>query len=308
MPIIKDGDFYWVIGARGFIGSNLVKYLLELNKKVIGFIREGQNPSSKDKNYIEVEFTKDNIGKLAKSFGAPIKIFHFIGSPTVSFAFNNPLVDFENTAITTAILLDALRLESINSHIIFASSAAVYGNVSIDKINTSTALNSSTTYGINKVIAERLCQNFSRNYGATITILRFFSVYGPGLKKQIFYDIASKLERDKNVLELGGTGKEVRDFIHINDIVKLCYNLNDPSNGSFNIFNIGNGKGISIQDLANKFIRFWGKDIRVSFSGKSRIGDPFCLVANPDSFPPHFKPSIKIDQGIKSYVEWFKKK
>src|SRR5262249_16667373 len=134
--------------------------------------------------------------------------------------------------------------------------------------------------------------------------------YGRGLRKQLLWDMGMRLKRGERTLELGGTGLELRDWVHVRDAARLLATLAElPQGDNFQVMNGGSATGTTVADVARTFAESWGGDgnIIVRFSGEGRPGDPFSLVADRTSekvLPFRFE--ISLAQGISDYVDWLK--
>jgi UDP-glucose 4-epimerase len=138
--------------------------------------------------------------------------------------------------------------------------------------------------------------------------VRLFSVYGPNLRKQLLWDICSRLEAKEQLLALGGTGNEIRDWTDVRDVARLLSSLAEPSlPQTFRVINGGAGRGTSVADIAAHLIRQWGGNTVVRHSGVNRPGDPLSLLAD-DAMLRHigFDWRIPLDHGLADYVAWFK--
>jgi len=296
----------WITGANGFIGRHLAKAFI--NKKVIKFFKTNSSSLMENKSNFSFSLDEQGIKSAIDMHGYPDQVFHLAGAPTVGRSFQNPHEDFVSNVITTEILLDALS-ES-KTHIIFASSAAVYGDNYDKGIKVDDKLLPKSPYGFNKIISEEIIKSYVNFFGLSATILRLFSIYGPGLYKQLLFDCCVKLKTHtkSNPLVFGGTGKELRDWLEVSDVVSAMQNLNKLDQGVVNTFNLGNGFAINIKDIILKTISAWEESsgLQPIFNKIKRSGDPFCLMADKTSLPPGFSPTVNIDDGIKHYVAWFK--
>jgi UDP-glucose 4-epimerase len=138
--------------------------------------------------------------------------------------------------------------------------------------------------------------------------VRLFSVYGPNLRKQLLWDICSRLEAREPLLTLGGTGNEIRDWTDVRDVARLLASVAEPSpQETFRVINGGSGRGTSVADIAAGLIREWGSNTAVRHSGVSRPGDPVSLLADDAMLRQiGFDWRIPLDQGLADYVTWFK--
>ena len=295
----------WITGANGFIGSHLVRACTE-NKKVIKFFRPEFFSSNTNKDVLSYPLEKTGINDAIANHGYPSRVYHLAGAPTVGQSFSCPHQDFNSNVITTEVLLNALS--GSKAHIIFSSSAAVYGDGHSNGIRINDKLSPKSPYGHHKIISEKLIKLYTEHFDLSATILRLFSVYGNGLRKQLLYDCCSKLNiySINTPLVLGGTGDELRDWLEVSDVVAAMKNLENLQSGDFQIYNLATGRPTRIEYIANKIISLWGKSHQLEFNKIKRPGDPFSLTANPSSLPPAFVPKITIDQGIEKYINWFK--
>ncbi len=307
----------WVTGAFGFIGRRIGKELSQRGFQVLG-LGHGHWPASESKrwgieSWLDGDLTASNLNFLRSKGGKPTAIFHLAGGSSVGAAFQNPLEDFNRTTYATAELLEWVRQESPNTRLVVASTAAVYGDGSAGQIKESQATVPFSIYGYNKLAMENLCRSYGFNYGLETAIARIFSVYGAGLKKQLMWDICSKLSEDATVLRLGGTGEEIRDWIHVDDTVVALTKLITITSDKTPVINVGTGIGTSVRSIAEKFIERWNAGIsntqcHLVFDGNQRAGDPFSLIA--DICPLNalgIQPSRQIDAEISAFVDWYKK-
>jgi UDP-glucose 4-epimerase len=296
----------WITGANGFIGSHLVRSYTSI--PVIKFFRTDSSSLIHDTSNFSFPLDEYGIKSAIDIYGYPNQVFHLAGAPTVGQSFQNPHEDFISNVVTTEILLDALS-ES-KTHIIFASSAAVYGD-SYDKgIKTNDILLPKSPYGANKIVSEELIKSYVNFFGLSATIVRLFSIYGPGLRKQLLFDCCTKLQNSSKVspLVLGGTGEELRDWLEITDVIFALQNIERLDQGKIKIYNLGSGSPIKIEEIAYKILSAWSEtnNLKPIFNKAKRPGDPFSLTADKSSLPTGFSPSVNIEDGINRYVAWFK--
>ena len=128
-----------------------------------------------------------------------------------------------------------------------------------------------------------MCQQYYKLYDIPISILRIFSVYGPGLKKQILWDIYNQIKSSDRVY-LDGTGQETRDFIFIDDLTKVVASFLKKSSYDCNIVNVGTSQSITVKKLAQTLIAVSGKIIPLEFSARKRQGDPVAWALKCEGF------------------------
>lgn len=289
-----------ITGIHGFIG-NAIKKDFETKYDVYGIDVVG----SAGKNQYVLDMRLAELKNLLQQI-APDVIIHAAGGANVANSIKNPKFDFENGVEVFYNLLESIRLAQIQCKVIFLSSAAVYGNAKSLPVSENMELKPISPYGLHKKICEEIGQYYTNIYGIDICILRIFSVYGPGLKKQIMWDMFQK-SISNGKIELFGTGEESRDFIYIDDLVKsIELIMNGESN--YMVYNIGNGKNVRIREVAEIFSLIMFGENRVSFNNQIREGDPRFWQADISRITRmNYFPQIRLSDGIESYIRWAKK-
>lgn len=289
-----------ITGIHGFIGS-AIKKDFETKYDVYGIDVVG----SADKNQYVFDMRLAELKNLLQQI-APDVIIHAAGGANVVNSIKNPKFDFENSVEVFYNLLESIRLAQIQCKVIFLSSAAVYGNAKSLPVSENMDLKPISPYGLHKKICEEIGHYYNNIYGMDICILRIFSVYGPGLKKQIMWDMFQKSILNGKI-ELFGTGEETRDFIFIDDLVKsIELIMNGKSN--YMVYNIGNGKSARISEVAETFSLIMFGENRVSFNNQMREGDPRFWQADISRITEmNYFPQIRLSDGIESYIRWARK-
>ena len=202
-------------------------------------------------------------------------------------------------------LLNAIRNHCSQCKCVYLSSAAVYGNPKVLPIKEEHDVSPISPYGYHKLHAEAICREFADLYQLPIVVARIFSAYGNGLKKQLLWDISSKVKQGKEV-ELFGTGEETRDFIHIYDLAKaIKIIVKNPISG-FQIFNIANGKQIKVKELASLLVSQYSPNLKIKFNGQSRPGDPKFWEADISEIKTlGYQQQVNIFEGVNAYAKWF---
>ena len=302
----------WITGANGFIGRHLVRVLADRGHTVHGIghgaIDEPERHRFGMGEWLNGEIDAANLNALAGRCGLPPTVIHLAGGSSVGLSIAQPLEDFSRTVSTTARLLEWLRVSAPECRLIVASSAAVYGAHHDGPIAEGADPIPMSPYGQHKLMMEQLCRSYAVTFGLRSMVARLFSVYGPHLRKQLLWDLCSRLQRGEQTLVLGGIGTEVRDWINVRDAARLFAAIAEmPQQDSYQVFNGGSGLATTVADIAGMLAKEWGGDIAVRFSGVVRPGDPFGLLADDAKLRRlHFEWQIPVAQGVAEYVRWFK--
>jgi len=203
-------------------------------------------------------------------------------------------------------ILDAIKRYAPNCKFINLSSAAVYGNPKQLPISELDVCNPVSPYGIHKQMAEQICTEYATFFGLQICSARIFSAYGPGLKKQLLWDIYQKSKHSKSIT-LYGTGNESRDFIYVVDIISALELLITKARFVGDVFNIANGIEVSVRELAETILNHLDFKGDLIFNGEFRKGDPIHWRADISKLQATgYKYEIDIEQGVDKYIKWLK--
>jgi UDP-glucose 4-epimerase len=304
----------WITGAHGFIGRYLARWLADQNHTVAG-IGHGAWPQAEAgrwgvSTWMNGEISASNLGQIRQGAGTPDLVFHLAGGSSVGTAFASPQEDFTRTVVSTAELLEWLRQQAPVARMVAVSSAAVYGAGHEGPIPEDARLNPYSPYGTHKLMMEVLCRSYAANFGTQVVLPRLFSVYGPELKKQLLWDLCSKFTTGGEV-ELGGTGNELRDWTDVQDVVRALDQTSMLASEQAPVLNLATGVATPVREIVFTAALHWGEDAvtRLCFSGRSRPGDPFSLVANIDRMNAHgIKCPTSVTHGVAEYVNWFRNK
>jgi UDP-glucose 4-epimerase len=305
----------WITGARGFIGKHLAGWLANQGYTVAG-VGHGAWPEAEAArwgltSWMNGDISSSNLTQMQHAHGLPDTIFHLAGGSSVGAAMANPHEDFTRTVVTTAELLEWLRLYSPATRLVSVSSAAVYGALHSGPISEIARLMPFSPYGAHKLVMEELCRSYAVNFGLQIILPRLFSVYGPEIKKQLLWDLCSKFSIG-GVVELGGTGDELRDWTSIFDVVRALEQVASIASDKAPVMNIATGIATPIREIAKIVALHWkGNNAveRIFFNGLSRTGDPISLVGSVEQMHAHnIECNTLVNNGIAEYVNWYKSK
>ena len=290
-----------VIGSKGFIGSHCVDYFSR-EHEVWGcdVVLDYNTP-----RYISIDSVDSDFLEIFQSRQFDVCI-NCSGAANVPFSLEKPFNDFKLNALNVFKLLEAIRMYAPECKFITMSSAAVYGNPEALPIVENQKRMPVSPYGFHKVMAEMICEEYSRFWSVKTCCLRIFSAYGPRLKKQLFWDLYHKI-KDQDEPTLWGTGRESRDFIYISDIVRIIDLAISHSKFNGEVVNVANGEQITIAEVADTVRIVMGATKPIKFNGAERKGDPINWEADISIIKGWgYAPQVELETGIKAYVKWVK--
>jgi UDP-glucose 4-epimerase len=302
----------WVTGARGALGRHVARHLRTEGWRVVGIGHGEWKPEDAGAWGVAIwrraEVEVAELRDLAAVSGSPDLIFHAAGSASVGFSLEQPLADFQRTVATTAAVLEAMRAVAPAALMVYPSSAAVYGVVTRSPIDEASPIAPVSPYGVHKAMAEQLCLTRSRHSGFRCAIIRYFSVYGPGLRKQILWDLVRKINATPSQVELHGTGDETRDFLHVEDAARIVSLVAGAVRDEPLVVNGGSGHAVSVRELAKLVAAELGEKTEIHFSGERRAGDPSHYRADTRRLTQlGFAPNWLLQAGVRDYLAWLRK-
>ncbi len=293
-----------VTGCFGFLGGMVVEELVKSGWRVagIGHGRRGL-PLARA---VEGEVTLDSVRALIASFGKPQLVVHCAGTGSVGKAQADPFGEFHRSVGVTAEVIEAVRQEAPDAVLVYPSSAAVYGESARPALSEDDPIHPVSVYGSHKVACEELLRSAARDQGLKTRVVRFFSLYGEGLRKQLLWDTCTKLADGRLELAMFGTGEEKRDFMHGRDAARLIERLADPALGDFLLVNGGTGKASSVRSIAERLATGAGRFVNLCFGGEEHRGNPKSLVADAGHLTGTlgFRPQVELGAGLGAYARW----
>jgi UDP-glucose 4-epimerase len=279
-----------VTGSQGFIGRHVC-----LRLEADGwFVERAGRP--------DIEIPSAEFDSLLDR-SRPHVIVHCAGPASVPASLSDPLGDFEGSIPVLANVLDRIARLAQPPHLVLVSSAAVYGDPIEMPVAEDAPIAPVSPYGFNRQLAEILVDEFRQIFSVPVTILRVFSAYGEGLRRQLLWDVCRMVVRE-NAVVLAGSGVETRDFLHVTDVARAVGLVAKHPHVN-ETYNVASGVETPVADVASWIVDEIGSDVSISFSGKPRPGDPIRWSANVSKlFALGFRPSIEVEAGARAYARW----
>jgi UDP-glucose 4-epimerase len=292
-----------IIGSKGFIGSHTVDYFsASYVVYTCDVVTDYVTP-----NYFQITASQASFEEVF-SYTKPDVCINCSGAASVPNSLLHPERDYELNVHNTFKILEAIRKYCPSCRFIYLSSAAVYGNPQVLPVAESAALQPVSPYGEHKKMAEELCASFHRHFGLQTLSLRLFSVYGPRLQKQLFWEVYKKCLASE-AIDVLGTGAESRDYIYVKEVVRVIDLMIRHARFDGTACNVANGQEVRIDTAIRQFTEALGWHGEVRYSGTQRAGDPLRWYADIHTIRSlGYHPSYTLSEGLKEYVSWLNEK
>ena len=300
-----------IAGGAGFVGSHLAERLLAdgVEVTILDNLTSGFESNVPKGAVFHAGDVRDK-GALEKAAKGSEVIFHLAEyipnypGHVIRFSSSNPREDLDVCVGGTINALEEARKNG--AAFVLASTAAVYGSKS-RPVDEESPMEPISPYGASKLCAEAYVNLYRRSYGLPVTIFRFFNIYGPRQRKYLMYDCLLKMKLDPKRVELLGTGKEVRDYIYVDDAIDqilalMAHSEDEPSP----VFNIGSGVGRTSLEVAGSLARLRGIDPEFIILGSQWTGNSNSLVADVSRSRRHYKSQLTdFEKSLGLLASWF---
>jgi UDP-glucose 4-epimerase len=307
---------FLVTGGAGFIGSHLVDRLIEKYEVVVlddlsaGAMENIQQHKDKDRfTFIKGSITsEDDVNKALSGIST---VFHFAAQPDVRLSVTDPMFDFRINMIGGMTLLEGLRRQNV-SRIVFASSGGtVYGDSDVFPTPEETRLAPISNYGAAKGAFEMYLSSYAELYGMSAVSMRLANIIGPRLDHGIIFDLYRKLKKDSTRLEVLGTGRQEKAYMHVSDAVEAALILSEQMKNGHLAVNVSSGERLTVSRIAELVCEGLDvRDVRIEYTGSERGWAGDVVITDLDitvlkSFG--WTPKIGLADGVKHYLEWLAK-
>jgi len=264
----------WVVtGAAGFIGSHLAEALLDRGDEVLGVdcFTDYYDPALKEENARALEVRRIDLTEEPLELDGVDGVFHLAGQPGVrSFGEAFPLYLRRNVLATQRVFESA---SEAGVRVVFASSSSVYGDAERYPTPEDTALQPISPYGITKLACERLAAAYAKSFGLDAVLLRYFTVYGPRQRPDMFFRRVCDLLAGGGTFEIYGSGEQSRSFTEVGDAVAATIAAMDGAEPGAT-YNVGGGDEASMLEAIAILERVSGRtlDLRRVEAARGDVG------------------------------------
>jgi len=305
-----------VTGAAGFIGSHLVEMLLSRGDRVIGI--------DEFNDYYAIELKHQNLSAALKHSNFKLItgemqtlnwsellddvdfIYHQAAQAGVRSSWGQGFRSYtERNINTTQILLEATKNAKSLKRLVFASTSSIYGNAETLPTQESLCPQPVSPYGITKLAAERLCWLYYQNFQVPITVLRYFTVYGPRQRPDMAFHKFFKAALTDEVVEIYGDGKQTRDFTFISDAVGANLAASTVNASVGETFNIGGGSRVALLDVLKTMEDIIGRPIKRNYRDFG-LGDARHTAADVTKARSilGYNPQVSLKEGLTQEWQW----
>jgi len=301
-----------ITGGAGFIGSHLVDALIQERHRVIVIdnlstgLKQNLNPKAK---FYKIDICSRQIKNIFKK-EKPEVVFHLAAQIDVRKSIENPVLDTKINVLGGLNILDYARQCGVKKFIFSSSGGAIYGETKIIPTPETVNPNPLSPYGLNKLFFEKYLQLYSRLYDLNCSILRYANVYGPRQNTKaeagVIAIFINKLLHNKQPI-INGNGKQTRDYIYVDDVVRA--NLMAMKSKNNKVYNIGTSIETSVNQIFKIISQSLCKKIKPKY-GSTIKGEVKRSALNWNKIKKDFgwQPRVKLEEGIRKTIDWFKKR
>ncbi|MDO8604236.1 MAG: GDP-mannose 4,6-dehydratase [bacterium] len=317
----KKSQTVFVTGGAGFIGSNLIETLLKRKNvdRVVcvdnldpfydpAFKRENIKPFLKNEKFKFYKTDIRNFSALEKIFikEVPTHVVHIAAKANARLSVKDP-EEYETVNIHGTLNLLELSKDQKVKKFIFTSSSSVYGNSAKSPFSELSSTDFPLApYGSSKKAGEVLAHTYAHNFKLPVVCLRLFNAYGERQRPDlVIYKWVENILKGKPI-EMSGTGKRARDFTYVGDIVHAI-ELALSSKGSYEIFNIGNSKPVTLKKLLSLVEKALDKKA-IAKSRPSHHASVESTFANTNKAKKvlGWEQQVSLEEGIMKFVKWLR--
>lgn len=298
-----------VTGGAGFIGSNVVRLLLERGHAVTVLDNVSTGYASNLDPYPDAELVRGDIRDaeaVQKTMSGKDAVFHLAASVGNKKSIDEPIYDASHNVLGTINVLEAMRAHDVGT-VVYSSSAGIFGEPQYEPVDEKHPVEPDSPYGATKLCGEKLVLSYMKLYGIKAAALRYFNVYGENQRFDAYGNVipifASRIARGEPIT-IFGDGEQTRDFIDVRDVAaaNVAAAENPEASGAFNV---GTGSRITINRLVEHLREVTGEPVEAAH-GPERPGDVRHCTAETTRLREVLgvSPGTDVPGNLKRYYEW----
>ncbi len=303
---------YLVTGGAGFIGSHLCRRLVAEGHavRVLDNLSTGKRANLEG---VEVDWAVGDLrdeALLAKALRGVEYVHHHAAIASVAVSVAQPLLEQEVNVVGTLRLLEAARQAGVR-RLVFAASAAAYGNNPESPKREDMRPEPASPYGLSKVAGEYYCRIYSEIFGLETVCLRYFNVFGPRQDPASPYSGVISLFVKRLLLGqppiIQGDGEQSRDFVYVEDVVQANLRASQVDQARGEVYNVGCGQSTTIRELAGRLNHLLGTGLEPEFA-PARPGDVRRSLADISRARAGlgYAPAVGLAEGLEHTLEWMR--
>jgi UDP-glucuronate 4-epimerase len=292
-----------VTGAAGFVGSHLTEALLAAGHDAVGLdcLTDYYDPALKEENAHGFELARLDLAADPLDLSGYDVVFHVAGQPGVrSFGDVFELYLRRNVLATQRVLQAAVAADC---RVVFTSSSSIYGDAERYPTPEATQPLPRSPYAITKLACEQLADAYASDFGLDVVVLRYFTVYGPRQRPDMFFRRVCDRLLDGGTFEIYGSGAQSRSFTYVGDAVKATIAAAGAPSGS--LYNVGGGDEASMPEAIAMLERISGRTLRIERRA-AEAGDVQRTKADVSKIERElgWRPTTSLEDGLRAQWEW----
>ncbi len=297
-----------MLGAGGFLGTNLCRRLVASGARVRAFGRQSSFPDELEgAEWYQGDFS--DAGALASAVEGHDIVFHLIHATTPQSANVDMAEDVRQTVVASLALLEISRQVNVKRIVFVSSGGVIYGPTNLIPTPESAPTDPITAYGISKLAIEKYLALYHHLHGLEYRVLRVANPFGPfqvPRKNQGIVAVLISRALNGETTEIWGDGSVVRDYIFVEDVIDAleaaAVDVSDTR-----VFNVGTGQGRSLREVIDAIERQLGKKVQIEWRAARRIDVPISVISIKRAQEVFgWTPKTSFEEGLRQTIAWWR--